>query len=72
MDFDAIDGQPVDLVFALIVPEDDGDDQQNNEHLQTLSNIAELLQDPMRRSQLRAATGDDTLYQAATQPISGS
>ena len=69
IDFDAIDGQPVDLVFALIVPEDDGENQQNNEHLQTLSSIAELLQDPLRRSQLRAATQDHDLFQAATRPL---
>lgn len=69
VDFDAIDGQPVDLVFALIVPQDSGDNQQNNEHLQTLSSIAQLLQDPTRRSQLRAATGDGELFQAATRPV---
>ena len=63
VDFDAIDGQPVDLVFALIVP-----DEQNEEHLQTLSAIAELLQSSEVRQQLRGCTSDDKLYQIATSP----
>lgn len=61
IDFDSIDGQPVDLVFALVVPE-----EHNDEHLVTLSNIAELLQDPAQRAKLRSAQSDDELYRAAT------
>ena len=34
-DFDALDGEPVDLVFALLVPED-----ANEEHLQLLAQLA--------------------------------
>ena len=63
VDFEAIDGKPVDLVFALIVP-----DEQNEEHLQTLSAIAELLQSSDVRQQLRSCTSDDGLYQIATTP----
>jgi len=37
VDFDAADGQPVDLIFALLVPED-----STEEHLQVLSTIAEI------------------------------
>lgn len=37
VDFDAADGQPVDLVFSLLVPED-----STEEHLQVLSTIAEI------------------------------
>ena len=61
VDFDSIDGAPVDLVFALIVPE-----EQNDEHLQVLSSIAELLQEEEVRNQLREATSNDMLYRAAT------
>lgn len=61
VDFDAIDGEPVDLVFALVVP-----DEQNDEHLRTLSAIAELLQSSEVRHQLRNCTSSDTLYQIAT------
>ena len=37
VDFDATDGQPVDLIFTLLVPED-----STEEHLQVLSTIAEI------------------------------
>jgi PTS system nitrogen regulatory IIA component len=48
IDFDAADGQPVDLVFGLIVPED-----STNEHLQILAKLAELFSNPSIRAQLR-------------------
>ncbi len=60
VDFDAIDNIPVDLVFALVVP-----DEQNDEHLQTLAAIAELLEDPQIREQLRACGSDEDLYRRA-------
>lgn len=40
VEFDATDGKPVDLAFALLVPED-----STEEHLQVLSSIAELFSD---------------------------
>ena len=40
IDFDAVDGNPVDLLFALIVPE-----EKTNDHIQTLAAIAELFND---------------------------
>tara|TARA_R110002074_G_scaffold241743_1_gene413612 strand:- start:393 stop:848 length:456 start_codon:yes stop_codon:yes gene_type:complete len=61
IDFDAIDNVPVDLVFALIVPE-----EQNDEHLQVLSAIAELLQEEEVRAELRRATSAEQLYRTAT------
>jgi PTS system nitrogen regulatory IIA component len=61
IDFDATDGEPVDLVFALVVPE-----EQTDEHLQALSAIAELLESPDTRARLRAATSDEELYDLAT------
>ncbi len=61
VDFDAIDGEPVDLIFALVVP-----DEQNDEHLQTLSAIAELLQSSEVRQQLRRCSNSNNLYQIAT------
>jgi len=60
IDFDAVDGEPVDLVFVLLVPED-----AVNEHLQALQAIAERFQHPQYRSRLRQAQGDEQLYQAA-------
>tara|TARA_R110001592_G_scaffold363352_2_gene684861 strand:- start:135265 stop:135720 length:456 start_codon:yes stop_codon:yes gene_type:complete len=61
VDFDAIDNVPVDLVFALIVPE-----EQNDEHLQVLSTIAELLQEEEIRAELRRAPSAEQLYRTAT------
>jgi len=50
VDFNAADGEPVDLVFAMAVPAD-----FNQQHLQLLSDIAERCADPTFRAALRAA-----------------
>ncbi len=62
VDYDAIDDQPVDLVFALVVPS-----EQNEEHLRVLQSIAGLMQQPTVRQQLRDCASDGALYSAATQ-----
>ncbi|WP_087016681.1 PTS IIA-like nitrogen regulatory protein PtsN [Thaumasiovibrio subtropicus] len=59
--FDAIDNQPVDLLFALLVP-----DQQCKEHLKTLSAIAAKLSDKKILKQLRTAQSDSELYAILT------
>ncbi|NCZ83446.1 MAG: PTS sugar transporter subunit IIA, partial [Betaproteobacteria bacterium] len=48
--FDAPDGQPVSLVFFLLVPEN-----ANQEHLELLSELAEMLSDEGFRASLNAA-----------------
>ena len=50
VDFDAGDGEPVDLVFAMAVPE-----HFTQQHLQLLSELAERFADPAWREALRAA-----------------
>ena len=50
VDFDAIDNQPVDLLFALIVPE-----HSTEEHLQVLARIAAMFSDAEVRTKLRQA-----------------
>lgn len=60
IDFDAIDGDPVDVLFAMLVPED-----AHSEHLQTLAALAGALNDPGFRANLRAAQTDQALYEAA-------
>jgi nitrogen PTS system EIIA component len=57
IDFDAIDNRPVDILFALLVPED-----QCKEHLSTLSNMAARLNDKVVLKQLRKAESDKELY----------
>ena len=54
--FDAGDGQPIDLVFAMAVPE-----HFTQQHLQLLSELAEYLAGPANREALRSAPGDDAL-----------
>lgn len=57
IDFDAIDNQPVDIIFVLLVPE-----QEPETHLQTLSAVAEQLDNREWCAKLRAAQSDDELY----------
>lgn len=58
VEFDAADDQPVDILFALIVPE-----EKNEEHLKTLSAIASLLSNTETRTLLRECESDTALYQ---------
>jgi PTS system nitrogen regulatory IIA component len=62
VDFGALDDQPVDLIFALIVPE-----EQNEEHLATLARIAAIMQDDSSRTSLRQCTSSEELYTTALQ-----
>lgn len=48
VDYDAADGEPVDLAFALLVPE-----AANEEHLRLLAHLASLFSDPNMRVLLR-------------------
>lgn len=57
VDFDAIDDQPVDLIFALVVPE-----EKNVEHLSTLARIASIMQNDDHRQKLRNCTENVTLF----------
>ncbi len=56
VDFDAIDNQPVDLLFALLVPENATED-----HLQILAMLANLFQDEKFRQKIRAAKDPETI-----------
>ncbi|MCP3128382.1 MULTISPECIES: PTS IIA-like nitrogen regulatory protein PtsN [Shewanella] len=59
--FDAIDKQPVDILFALLVPAD-----QCQQHLSTLSCMAEKLSDKQVLKQLRKTHDETELYQVIT------
>ena len=50
IDFEALDGEPVDLIFLLLAPESAGAD-----HLKALARIARLLRDPDIAQRLRAS-----------------
>jgi len=62
VDFDSLDGQPVDLVFALLVPE-----EATEEHLQLLAHLASLFKDPETCKQLREA-GAEQVHDVLSQP----
>ena len=57
LDFDALDGQPVDLVFALVVPE-----HFTHQHLMFLAELAELFSDTALVLELRTAPSSEALY----------
>ena len=57
LDYGAIDGQPVDLVFLLLAPEGAGAD-----HLKALARVSRLFRDTMLVSKLRGTTSADALY----------
>jgi PTS system nitrogen regulatory IIA component len=61
IDFDAVDHQPVDLLFALLVPEESTD-----EHLQILSRLAELFSKPEVLQRLRTEQSKETIFSILT------
>jgi PTS system nitrogen regulatory IIA component len=61
IDFEALDGLPVDLIFLLIAPESAGAD-----HLKALAGIARVLRDPGTAAQLRATRDASALYSLLT------
>lgn len=58
VDYDAVDQQPVDLLFALLVPE-----QSTDEHLQILARLAEMFSDAELVGRLRRASSSKRLYE---------
>jgi nitrogen PTS system EIIA component len=57
VDYDAIDDEAVDLVFALFSPVNDG-----AAHLKALAEVSRMFRDEASRSQLRGAKDADALY----------
>ena len=62
VDFDATDGQPVDLIFTLLVPED-----STEEHQQVLSTIAEIFSNVGISMALRQCDTDSCLLEQLCQ-----
>jgi PTS system nitrogen regulatory IIA component len=63
VDYDAMDGEPVDLAFALLVPE-----SATEEHLQLLAKLAGLFSDPRVRKRLRDADSADGILRVFVTP----
>jgi PTS system nitrogen regulatory IIA component len=65
--YDAVDNQPVDLVFLLLAPEGAGAD-----HLKALARVSRLLRNQQTCEKLRAATKAEALYSLLTAPTNGA
>jgi PTS system nitrogen regulatory IIA component len=63
VDFEALDGEPVDLVFLLLAPEGAGAD-----HLKALARVARLLRDPDTVYKLRQSRDAEAIYAVLTMP----
>jgi PTS system nitrogen regulatory IIA component len=63
IDFEALDGQPVDLVFLLLAPEAAGAD-----HLKALARVARLLRDPDIARKLRESRDAEAIYAVLAMP----
>jgi len=64
--YDAIDDQPVDLVFLLLAPETAGAD-----HLKALARVSRLLRNQATCEKLRVATKPEVLYALLTERTNG-
>lgn len=63
IDFEATDGEPVELVFLLLAPADAGAD-----HLKALARISRLLRDSLSIEKLKASRDRAALYAVLTEP----
>jgi len=62
VEFEAVDDQPVDLIFALFAPPDAG-----AEHLRELARVARMLRQAELRQQLRQARTADVIHALLVQ-----
>ncbi|NJM29626.1 MAG: PTS IIA-like nitrogen regulatory protein PtsN [Rhizobiales bacterium] len=67
LEFDSADGQPVDLVFMMLAPEDAGAD-----HLKALARISRVLREGDTISKLRGTDTAEGLYAILTEPRAAS
>lgn len=61
IDYEAIDDMPVDLIFALLAPENAG-----TEHLRALAKVSRVLRQKDLREQLRAIENSEAIYALLT------
>jgi nitrogen PTS system EIIA component len=63
IEFEALDEEPVDLIFLLLAPEHAGAD-----HLKALARISRLLREPASIEKLRTSENRAALYSVLTEP----
>jgi PTS system nitrogen regulatory IIA component len=59
IDFEAIDNQPVDIIFLLLLPDGAGASQLN-----ALASVSRALREPETLQRIRSAADRDSLFQA--------
>lgn len=67
IDFDAVDGEPVDLVFLLLAPDGAGAD-----HLRALARVSRLMRDTATLERLRGSRSRNALYSVLTEPMTSN
>jgi PTS system nitrogen regulatory IIA component len=67
IDYEAVDSQPVDLVFMLLAPENAGAD-----HLKALARVSRLLRDKSVCEKLRGAKSAEALFAILTADANGA
>jgi PTS system nitrogen regulatory IIA component len=67
IEFEALDGQKVDLIFLLLAPEGAGAD-----HLKALAKVARLLRDPEIARKLRESQDVEALHAVLKQPAAAA
>lgn len=67
VDFEALDGQSVDLVFLLLAPETAGAD-----HLRALARVARVLRDQDTARKLRESRDAEAIYAVLAMPAPGA
>jgi PTS system nitrogen regulatory IIA component len=64
IEFEALDNEPVDLIFVLLAPE-----HASGDHLKALARISRLLREPKALDRLRSARDRTGLHAILTQPL---
>ena len=67
IEYEAVDNQPVELVFMLLAPEGSGAD-----HLKALARVSRLLRNQTACDKLRKTTSSEALYAILTEPPAGA
>lgn len=67
IEYEAVDNQPVELVFMLLAPEGAGAD-----HLKALARVSRLLRNQAACDKLRKAPTAEALYAILTEPAGGA
>ena len=64
LDFNATDNQPVDIIFLLIAPSNNG-----SQHLQALASVSRLLRNSKLISKLRGCNNSQSAFAVITQAL---